>query len=254
MSEYYHGLKGWEKMNFGQKLREARNTKGYSLEYIEEETKIRKLYIDALEQENFKVLPPKVYATGFVRRYSKFLDLDPNPMVEEFQSLAYADEPLIEEPELKKREVNVDFHIPYRNILAGIVFLIVAIWAGKLVLGYINHQARIPETQGTNPPRVEEPAKGIEPSRKEPGLITEEKKAVLLIEARQDCWLMVAVDGEPVFTKILKAGESQEFEGKESFFVKAGNAGGIDITYNGKKVEPLGKNGEVKEKEFGVKS
>lgn len=251
---YYNGLKGWEKMSFGHKLKEARNIKGYSLEYIEEETKIRKLYINALEQENFKVLPPKVYATGFVRRYSKFLDLDPDPMVDEFQKLAYADEPVIEEPELRKKEVNVDFHIPYRNILAGIVFLIVAIWAGKLLLGYINQQAIIPQPQEPAPPRVEEPVKGTQPVQKEPGIIPEEKKALLLVEARQDCWLTVVVDGEPVFTRTLKAGENKEFEGQESVYIKAGNAGGIDITYNGKKVEPIGKNGEVKEKEFRVKS
>ncbi|MGS0764684.1 helix-turn-helix domain-containing protein [Syntrophomonas curvata] len=239
-------------MDFGQKLKETRNMKGYSLDYIEEETKIRKLYINALEQENFKILPPKVYATGFVRRYSKFLDLDSDAMVEEFQSLAYADEPLIEEPELKKREVKVDFHIPYRNILAGIVFLIIAIWAGKFVLGYINQQARVPEPQGPTPPRVEEPVKGNRPDKPEPEIKPE--KAVLLIQARQDCWLTVAVDGESVFTRTLKAGESQEFEGKESIYIKAGNAGGIDITYNGKKVEPIGRNWEVKEKEFRVKS
>ena len=57
-----------KKLGFGEKLREAREAKGYSLDYIEEETKIRKLYIEALEQETFDLLPPKVYATGFVRR------------------------------------------------------------------------------------------------------------------------------------------------------------------------------------------
>lgn len=240
-------------MSFGQKLREAREIKGYSLDYMEEETKIRKLYIDALEQENFKVLPPKVYATGFVRRYSKFLGLDPDLMVEEFQCLAYADEPPGDEPELKQREVNTGLHIPYRNILAGIAFLIIAIWAGKLVLGYINQQANLPEPQRPTPPKVEEPVKGTEPPRKEPETVPQDKKAVILIEARQDCWLTVSVDGQSVFTRTLKAREKQEFEGKESIYIKAGNAGGIDITYNGKKVEPIGKIGEVKEKEFRVK-
>jgi cytoskeletal protein RodZ len=241
-------------MNFGQKLKETRNMKGYSLDYIEEETKIRKLYINALEQENFKILPPKVYATGFVRRYSKFLNLDSDAMVEEFQRLAYADEPLIEEPELKKREVKVDFNIPYRNILAGIVFLIIAIWAGKFVLGYINQQANIPEPQGPSTPRVEEPAQGNQPVKKEPEVKPETQKGVLLIEARQDCWLTVTVDGESVFTRTLKAGESQEFKGQELIYIKVGNAGGIDITYNGKKIEPIGGNWEVTEKEFKVES
>lgn len=236
-------------MSFGEKLREARESKAYSLDYIEDETKIRKLYIDALERETFEVLPPRVYATGFVRRYSKFLGLNADEMVEEFQSLAYLDESLHEEAApIKQKEVDIGFHIPYRNILAGIVFLIIAIWAGKLVLGYITGRINVPDQQVAVPPKVEEPVKQTPPP------IPKVKKALVLIEARQDCWLNVVVDGETVFTKTIKAGDKQEFEGKESVYIKAGNAGGIDITFNGEKVEPIGGNWEVKEKEFKAES
>lgn len=235
-------------MGFGEKLREVREAKDYSLDYIEEETKIRKLYIDALERETFDVLPPRVYATGFVRRYSKFLGLNPDEMVEEFQRLAYIDEPLYDEPEIiKEKKLDLGFNLSYRNILAGIIFLIIAIWAGKLVLGYITGSIDIPDKQVAVPPKVEEPVKQTPPPVKA-------EKAVVLIEARQDCWLNVVVDGETVFTRTLKAGEKQEFEGKQSVSIKAGNAGGIDITYNGKKIEPIGKYGEVKETEFTAKS
>jgi cytoskeleton protein RodZ len=235
-------------MSFGEKLREARESKGYSLDYIEEETKIRKLYIDALERETFNVLPPRVYATGFVRRYSKFLELNADEMVEEFQRLAYYDEPLHEEPEIIKEEkVGFGLNISYRNILAGIIFLIIAIWAGKLVLGYITGSINIPDKQAAVPPQVEEPVK------KTPLPVMPEK-ATVIIEARQDCWLNVVVDGETVLTKTLRAGEKEEFEGKQSVYIKAGNAGGIDITYNGKKVEPIGKYGEVKEVEYTANS
>ncbi|MDD3897365.1 MAG: DUF4115 domain-containing protein [Syntrophomonadaceae bacterium] len=231
-------------MSFGEKLREVREAMGYSLDYIEEETKIRKLYIEALEQETFEVLPPRVYATGFVRRYCKLLGLNSDEMVEEFQSLAYTHESLhdVAAP-IKQKEVDIGFHIPFRNILAGIIFLIIAIWAGKLVLGYITVHIDVHDKQA--PPKVEEP---VNPP------VAEIKKALVLIEANQDCWLNVEVDGETVFTKTLKAGEKQEFEGKQSVYLKAGNAGGIDITYNGKKVEPIGEHGEVTETEFKAKS
>lgn len=236
-------------MSFGEKLREARESMGYSLDYIEDETKIRKLYIDALEQETFEVLPPRVYATGFVRRYAKFLGLNPDEMVAQFQSLAYFGESLHEEPApIKQKEVDIGFHIPYRNILAGIVFLIIAIWAGKLVLGYITGRIDVPDQQAAVPPKVEEPVKPTPPP------VTKVKKALVLIEARQDCWLNVVVDGKTVFTKTIKAGDKHEFEGKESVYIKAGNAGGIDITFNGKKVGPIGGNWEVTEKEFKAES
>lgn len=243
-------------MSFGQKLREARENKGYSLEYIEEETKIRKLYINALEQENFKVLPPKVYATGFVRKYAKFLGLDSDAMVEDFQILAYTDELVTDEQEPQKKKVNIDFHIPYRNILAGIIFLLIAIWAGNLVLDYVAERVSNPDNQGS-PAKVEEPAQVPDKNNYEgnkENTNSEEPKAALLIEARQDCWLNVVVDGESVYSRTMKPGESESFEGKQSIYIKAGNAGGIDITFNGKKQEPIGKSWEVKEKEFIVKS
>lgn len=236
-------------MSFGEKLKEVREAKGYSLDYIEDETKIRKLYINALEQETFEVLPPRVYATGFVRRYSKFLGLNADEMVVEFQSRAYYNESIHEEvTQISQKEVDVGFPVLYRNILAGIVFFIIALWAGKLVLGYITGRMDIPDQQATVPPKVEEPVKQPSPP------VPEVKKALVLIEARQDCWLNVVVDGETVFTKIIKAGDKQEFEGKESVYIKAGNAGGINITFNGEKVEPIGKYGEVKEAEFKAKS
>ncbi len=245
-----------KKLGFGEKLREAREAKGYSLDYIEEETKIRKLYIEALEQETFDLLPPKVYATGFVRRYSKCLGLNSDKMVDQFQSLAYKDEPFNVEPEIiKEKKFDSGFHIPYRNILAGIIFLIIAIWAGKLVLTYITGSIDVTDKQTPAPPKVEEsvkePAKG--PVKEVPPQV-EVEKVVVMIEARQDCWLNVVVDDENVFTKILRAGDKQKFEGKQSVYIKAGNAGGIDITYNGKTVEPIGKYGEVKETEFKAKS
>ncbi len=198
-------------MSFGEKLKEVREAKGYSLDYIEEETKIRKLYINALEQETFEVLPPRVYATGFVRRYSKFLGLNADEMVVEFQSRAYYNESIHEEvAQIGQKEVDIGFPVLYRNILAGIVFFIIALWAGKLVLGYITGRMDIPDQQATVPPKVEEPVKHPSPP------VPEVKRALVLIEARQDCWLNVVVDGETVFTKIIKAGDKQEFKGKES--------------------------------------
>ena len=47
---------------------ERRESLGLTLEHIEEETKIRKLYLDAIEKERFNILPPRVYATGFVKK------------------------------------------------------------------------------------------------------------------------------------------------------------------------------------------
>ena len=49
-------------MGFGEILKETRINKQRTLEQIEEDTKIRRLYLEAIENEKFAVLPPRVYA------------------------------------------------------------------------------------------------------------------------------------------------------------------------------------------------
>lgn len=51
-------------MGVGEKLQEERLRQGFTLEEIEEETKIRKYYLQALEEENYKVLPPGFMPLG----------------------------------------------------------------------------------------------------------------------------------------------------------------------------------------------
>lgn len=69
----------------GKKLLAARRRKKLSLEEAEAATKIRDKYIQALEGDDFKSLPGRVYAVGFVARYGEFLGMDPGRAVSQFR-------------------------------------------------------------------------------------------------------------------------------------------------------------------------
>ena len=56
-------------------LREEREKKNLSLEYIEKTTKIRVEYLKAIEEGRFHTLPSESYALGFVKNYASFLGL-----------------------------------------------------------------------------------------------------------------------------------------------------------------------------------
>lgn len=60
----------------GQILKEEREKKFYTLEEVEAATKIRKELLEALEQGNYKLLPPPTFIQGFIKNYGKFLGLD----------------------------------------------------------------------------------------------------------------------------------------------------------------------------------
>lgn len=69
----------------GGKLRSIRRKKKISLEKVEEETKIRLKYLQAIESDNFRSLPSRVYVIGFIRRYSDYLGINPDESVREYK-------------------------------------------------------------------------------------------------------------------------------------------------------------------------
>lgn len=64
----------------GQELREVRERKNVSIDYLVEITRIRKTYIQAIESENFEVLPASVYIRGFLKQIARELHIPAEPL------------------------------------------------------------------------------------------------------------------------------------------------------------------------------
>lgn len=67
----------------GNKLREARTRRHLGLPDVEEATKIRGRYLQAIENEDWDHLPGDTYARAFIRTYGSFLGLDGERLAEE---------------------------------------------------------------------------------------------------------------------------------------------------------------------------
>lgn len=74
-------------IGFGGKLRSARTSRGYSIDDVADELNILKRHIQALEEEDFKSLPPLAYARGFIANYAKFLGLNDAEFVVAFEEV-----------------------------------------------------------------------------------------------------------------------------------------------------------------------
>ena len=70
----------------GTSLREARIRRGLELRDVEAVTRIRPRYLQALEEEQFDLLPSPTYVKGFMRTYAEFLGLDGQLYVDEYNS------------------------------------------------------------------------------------------------------------------------------------------------------------------------
>jgi cytoskeletal protein RodZ len=55
------------------------------LEEVHAATGIRPRYLEAIEQEDWDALPEEFYARSFIRKYARFLDVDPDPLVDEYR-------------------------------------------------------------------------------------------------------------------------------------------------------------------------
>ena len=62
----------------GDVLRQARTERGISLADVEQDIRINRGYLEALENARFDLLPAPVYARGFMRSYARYLGLDPD--------------------------------------------------------------------------------------------------------------------------------------------------------------------------------
>lgn len=115
----------------GETLRRARSAKGITLEDAERVTRIPRKYLEALELENFGILPAPVYARGFLRSYAGYLGLDPNDLLP-FFPVGHVEEPRLDPlPEMNEpRTWNLN------GIVAiGVVGLLIMLVFGLYALG-----------------------------------------------------------------------------------------------------------------------
>ncbi|MDR3677246.1 MAG: DUF4115 domain-containing protein [Acidobacteriota bacterium] len=74
---------------FGENLRREREMRGVSLEEISSATKISMRFLDAIEREDFSKLPGGIFSRSFIRSYARYLGLDEERVVAEFQLAAH---------------------------------------------------------------------------------------------------------------------------------------------------------------------
>jgi cytoskeletal protein RodZ len=71
--------------DLGDVLRTAREQRGYTLEDVQDITKIRKRYLEAIETGDYKVLPGSFYVRAFVKTYAETVGLDAEEVLRLYQ-------------------------------------------------------------------------------------------------------------------------------------------------------------------------
>lgn len=149
----------------GETLQRARQSRGITVEDAERATRIPRRYLEALEQENFNVLPAPVYARGFLRSYSGYLGLDPAELLP-FFPVGHVDEPSLEPlPEVKQPRTWSMSGILAVSAVAVLILLVIGLYS----LGRDNSEGSSllrPQSgaAGDSAPRVVVPPEGEAPA------------------------------------------------------------------------------------------
>ena len=130
----------------GETLREARTAAGIQLDDAERTIRIRIRYLDALENEEWDVLPGDAYVRGFLHTYADFLGLDGAALVDEYDRQ--------EVPAQAERSMDAPFEPPrpmdggnptMRRIGWGAIFVAAALAALFIVLGITGGSSQSPK-------------------------------------------------------------------------------------------------------------
>ncbi|MCZ6478955.1 MAG: DUF4115 domain-containing protein [candidate division NC10 bacterium] len=250
-----------KKRTVGQLLREARAAKGISREEAATATRIRPVFVDAMEEDDYRLLPDERYLLRFLGEYASFLELDPQEIQRRFsQQIHRGSSSLAVFP--AKRTVTLSL----RRVVLGLVLLAFFIPSVFIVLSLLTEEPQktrgpespeesqsvrvtppvetppsIPETVTTSPITTAAPAL---PERPVPSDAPGEGHT-LRVEAKEMTWMLVTIDDGETQDVLLQAGETWVWHAQQGFVVTVGNAGGVALALDDRPLPQLGETGQV---------
>ena len=266
----------------GALLRTEREKQGLTREDIADATKLRRHFIDALEEEEWDKLPPPVFVKGFITSYARTLHLNAREILKLYDRdvpTESAPHRFYVEPSKGKK-----WRILLILLLLGAIGVAYYLWKGypdrkaapvpekalpPLIQKELSREPplqkqRAAEAKKEMAPPVEakpEPPPTLE-VKETPGEIpppveekievstpevTEVQPAPLVLRAdiRGRTWIRICVDDKEAKEYVFQPGSRPQWEAEKGFHVIVGNAAGVEFEFNEKILKDLGTAGQV---------
>ncbi|HTZ54012.1 MAG TPA: RodZ domain-containing protein [Candidatus Acidoferrum sp.] len=252
----------------GEQFRAAREARGLTLSDVAEHIRIRAVYLAAIEDETWASIGAPVYIRGFLRTYARFLGLDPEEVVAEFNGQASAPPaPVPSAPgSPPKTTYLADEQAPARGLspliwiasLVAVVLIAVVVY-NEAMLHARQTAAALPSntaaasatalavSSSPSPDGSQSPT--ASPSASPTASAEAAGPNTLEVRFSAPSWLRVTVDGSVSMEGTFPAGTVRQFHGKIAK-LRIGNAGGVEVIVDGKSLGRLGSAGDVVERSF----
>ena len=233
----------------GNSLREARYRQQLELSEIEQATKIRARYLQALEEEEFDSLPAQAYVKGFLRNYAEYLGLDGQLYVDEYNSRYGVGEEEPSQPVVARRTSRVHArhrHVERRGVLLALLGIGIVLALVIVAFKFSNNSTKeIPNllttTSSTSAPTPSSP------KPKKRVVASNAPFRFFVVAVSGSCWMDVrnySSSGRTLFTGTVDPGQSHRFVARR-LWMSLGNPGHVKASLNGRVVAFPGNGGPV---------
>lgn len=239
---------------FGEHLKREREMRGVSLEEISAATRINTRFLEAIENERWDQLPGGVFNRGFIRSIARYLGMDEDSLVAEYDLDVKGNGHSHSAPVPVRSTAAPAESMPrdWRPAAAAFAALAILIVLGAFAVHYrtkisagLHHGAsavaarvhRFHAKPNASPPNANfSPAPSASPSASVP--------LTLQLEAGKPAQVKVVADGNVVFTGQVQPNDVKRFQARDKFEVSSSESSALLLELNGQTLPPMGTPGQ----------
>jgi len=239
-------------MSIGERLVDAREHRGLSVEDVSASTRIRSTLIRKIEADDFSGLGGEVYARGHLRSIASFVGLDPAPLVADFDRMhgggptgpPMAPMPQNDSVKAERRGPN------WAAAMVVALLVVIAIAAAPLVSGAFKaspgRTIAVDRTAPTASPPAPTPSATPAPAPEALALVPARGVSLRIRVTGDKSWVLVTNGVKStLFQGNLSRGDLRDFQDPAQLRLTVGNAGAVDLVVNGRDLGAPGGVGEV---------
>jgi len=244
-------------MSLGSLISKARKDAGFSLEDLAAKTNIRINVLSEIEKNNFSHCGGETYARGHVRNIAAVLKADQKEFIRLYEEEQGGETRSIKDLLIENSVMRLPAEarkVSWKVLVLISVVSLFVVGIGQVVISNINTNDVVGAAPFASASLSPAESPSAEPSA-ESTFSSGTGVEVVINAVRAKSWLFVSdASGRTLFSGQVSRGAVKVFSSDSQLNLKVGNAGGVDLKVNGKKVEAIGVDGEVVSVSYGVDS
>ncbi len=249
---------------FGERLKRERELREVSMDELTKATRISTRFVEALENEDWTRLPGGIFGRGFVRTIARYLGLDEEALLGEYD-MARADHPPVGPTKFEDRIPAPPKWLPVLAVCIVLLLVTGLFYAGRYGWRrYAAHRAAKkvavisfatqPQPGSTAPESAGESSNGASnaassvasnlassaASNVASSADSSTARLELSVSTSAATRVRILADNRLLLDRKLPAGETRHFSAKQQFEVTAGDSSAVLLELNGKAMPPLG--------------